>query len=139
MAPINTVKHYVQDPSFEVATSTIREHVVVDAVTAPATSSAAAVKEGSIVKAVYIERWLGGKGSANVVSLFNLTVEKKRDLEPSMTFAQSQNLGAYPNKKNILYTTQGNLSAQVNGSPHIPVIRNYIAIPKGKQRFGLDD
>ncbi len=56
-----------------------------------------------------------------------------------MTLAQSQNLGAYPNKKNILYTTQGILADANDGGPTIPLIRGWIKIPKGKQRMGLDD
>ncbi len=111
----------------------------INAVVAPATGNAFDVKEGSIIKAIYLERWLVGSATEGIASQFTLTVEKKRDTEPDMTFAQSQNLGAYPNKKNILYTTQGIVTAQINGGPTVPVIRQYVLIPKGKQRFGLQD
>jgi len=137
LAPINTVKHYVQHSSALLASSAIISLVEVTAAAAPATATSATVREGAVVKAVYIEQWLLGDGAATV-SQFTLTVEKKRIAEPDMTFSQSQNLGAYPNKKNILYTTQGILGS-IDGAPTVPVIRQYIAIPKGKQRFGAGD
>jgi len=137
LAPINTVKHYVQHSSALLASSAVLTQILVTAIAAPATATSASVREGAVVKAVYIERWLIGD-SAAAVSQFTLTVEKKRINEAVMTFSESQNLGAYHNKKNILYTTQGILGS-VDGAPTVPVIRNYIAIPKGKQRFGLGD
>ncbi len=54
-----------------------------------------------------------------------------------MTYAQSLNLGAYPNKKNILYTTQGVIGGR--DTQAIPVMRQWLLIPKGKQRMGLAD
>lgn len=138
LAPINTIKHYVQRPSLSLASGTILVHPVVDTVVAPATADPFSVIEGAVIKAIYIEFWIVGTEVAGVTSSFTLVVEKKRDLEPDMTFAQSQLLGAYPNKKNILYSTQGILGSDFAASP-VPVIRQYILIPKGKQRFGLDD
>ncbi len=76
--------------------------------------------------------------SAGGESQFTLTVEKKRTTETDMTNAQSANLQSYPNKKNILYTTQGIVNSTHTG-PAIPIIRQWIKIPKGKQRFGLGD
>ncbi len=137
LAPINSVKHYVHHPEALIAVGGILNQNAVEAAQAPAVANPWTVKEGSIVKAIYIERWLIGD-SAGAVSQFNLTVEKKRSGEPDMTFAQSANLGAYPNKKNILYTTQG-IVPSIVGGPTVPVIRQYILIPKGKQRMGLND
>ncbi len=136
--PINTVKHYVQTSIGVIATGVLESIPIVNAVVAPATGTSADVKEGSVVKAVYIERWLSGN-LLDQTTQFTLTVEKKREQEPVMTFAQSQNLGAYPNKKNILYTTQGVVNSIQSGAPTVPVIRQFMLIPKGKQRFGLDD
>ncbi len=138
VAPINTVKHYVTQVDVVIATGVILNHAAINAVVAPATANTNEVREGAIVKAIYIERWLSGD-EATVPSQFVLTVEKKRVTELAMTFAQSLVLQAYPNKKNILYTTQGVLTTTKLGGNTVPVIRQYILIPKGKQRFGLGD
>jgi len=137
LAPINTVKHYVQHPSALLLTGTIVNQPIVLAVVAPATGATNEVREGAVIKAVYIERWVIGD-SAATVSQFTLTIEKKRQAEPDQNFTNSQNLSAYPNKKNILYTTQG-IVGSVDGAPTVPVFRQYIMIPKGKQRFGAGD
>jgi len=137
LAPINTVKHYVHNSKSTILSGTVANQPIVVASVAPAVSNAFDVREGAVVKAVYVERWLISEGTS-VTSQFTLTIEKKRVAEADMTFTQSQNLGAYPNKKNILYTTQGILPA-INGGPTVPVIRQYVLIPKGKQRFGAGD
>ncbi len=137
-APINSIKHYVARPSQVIATGAISNFVAVDAVVAPATAATKEVTEGAVIKAIYVEMWLGSNEAAGSESQFVLTVEKKRDAEPDMTNAQALNLQAYPNKKNILFTSQGIVgSLAVSGA--IPIIRNWVMIPKGKQRFGLDD
>jgi len=137
---INSIKHYVHQTNTLVGSGTILNHNIVDAVVAPASSSAEEVTQGSVIKAVYIERWLiGGQTVPDIATQFNLTVEKINDVMPAMSFAQSANLGSYINKKNILYTTQGILSGDVNNAQSVPVIRTWVMIPKGKQRFGLAD
>ncbi len=47
------------------------------------------------------------------------------------------NLMVYPNKKNILFYSQGVIGDLTTQS--IPVVRNWFLIPKGKQRMGLGD
>jgi len=138
VAPINTVKHYVHHSASSVVGGTIVNDIVVQAVVAPATAASFEVKEGAVVKAIYVERWVTGS-LADDPSQFTLVIEKKRNNEPNLTFAQSQNLGAYPNKKNILFTTQGLVGSETVGAPSIPLIRQWILVPKGKQRFGLAD
>ncbi len=138
LAPINTVKHYIANTSGNTATGGVRAMKIAEAVVAPATSAVTDVKEGSIIKAVYIELWISSNEASGSESFFNITIEKKRSTETDMTSTQSQNLQAYPNKKNILYTTQGIVNSNtVSGS--VPIIRQWFAIPKGKQRFGLGD
>ncbi len=139
LAPINSIKHYVHQSNQPIASGAIINIEVADAVIAPATAAASEVHEGSVLKAIYIELWIGGDGSSGLESTFTAIVEKKRDLEPDATFANLTNLGAYPNKKNILYTTQGIVPAMLDGGMTIPIIRGWFKIPKGKQRFGLDD
>ncbi len=140
VAPINTIKHYVHRTNVSLASGAIQNNLVAESVVAPATANAFSVKEGSIIKAVWIEIWLlGGTSTADSTTQFNVTVEKLPGNTPVMTFANSSNLGAYLNKKNILYTTQGVLTGELNGPQSVPVIRGWIMIPKGKQRMGLDD
>jgi len=139
LAPINSNKHYVHRTNVQLASGAIQNNVIVDAVVAPATGNAFDVEEGSVVKAVYIEIWLASAGAAAATNQFSLTVEKLPNNLVAMTFAQSANLGAYTNKKNILYTTQGVLVSAASGTTSIPIIRQYILIPKGKQRMGLSD
>ncbi len=136
--PINTVKHYVHNSNAAVASGAIAVQGVVVAAVAPAVSNSFSVREGAVIKAVYVERWIIGTDTGEVAQ-FTLVVEKKRQGETNMTHTQSQNLGSYPNKKNILYTTQGIVAADAEGASAIPVIRNWILIPKGKQRFGAGD
>ncbi len=138
VAPINSIKHYVHRSNVGIATGTITNVIIVDAVVAPGNATPQAVTEGSVIKAVYLEFWLASNAAEGAETQFTLTVEKKRSLEAAMTNAQANNLGAYPNKKNILYTTQGIVNSNT-GSGAVPVIRQYVLIPKGKQRFGLDD
>ncbi len=137
-APINSIKHYVPQANIAITSGNIVNFLVVDAVVAPAISNAFDVTEGAVIKAVYVEIWLASNAGAASESQFVLTIEKKRDQEADMTNTQALNLGSYPNKKNILYTTQGILgSLAVTGT--VPVVRNWVLIPKGKQRFGSND
>ncbi len=138
LAPINSNKHYVHRSSVSVASAAILNDEIVDAVVAPATAASNQVEEGSIVKAVYIELWIVGEDSAGINSPFHVSLEKKPSDAPDMTFGQSVNLGAYPNKKNILYFTQGIVSSESLG-PTVNILRQWFAIPKGKQRMGLGD
>ncbi len=139
LAPINTIKHFVQNTSGTIANGAIETIPIVVAVATGSITDKEDVTEGAIIKAVYIERWLAGDSTTDATSSqFILTVEKKRTTETDMTNAQSLNLAAYPNKKNILYTTQGIVSNEAVAAA-VPVIRQYFLIPKGKQRFGLGD
>ncbi len=136
-SPIVSRKHYVHRSNTQLASGVIQNNIVAEAVVAPATTLASDVQEGSILKAVYVEIWLGGAGLSGNSTQFNLTLEKISSDGPVMTFAQSLGLGAYPNKKNIFYTTQGVLAGE--DVQTVPVIRNWVLIPKGKQRMGLSD
>lgn len=138
LAPINTIKHFVPLASVPIATGAINNHKIAEGVAAPATTLVSDVIQGAIVKAVYVEMWLASNEASGTESQFILTIEKKRATEVDMTNAQALNLQSYFNKKNILYTTQGILNSNtVQGT--VPVVRQWIAIPKGKQRFGLAD
>ncbi len=139
MSPINSRKHYVPQSLATVASGTITGRSAINTVVAPAVANADEVREGAVVKAVFVEIWiLGGEASGTNTS-FILAIEKRPSGAPAMTFANSQGLGSYNNKKNILYTTQGVVGSDQGGQGAIPVIRQWFKIPKGKQRMGLGD
>ncbi len=137
VAPINANKHYVHLSNNTLASGAISTVKQVESVVAPAAANSFEVEEGSVVKAIYIEIWLYGQGADGIDTQFFMCTMKKPSDAPDLTFAQSSNLGAYPNKKNILYTTQGVIGGTNNNS--IPIIKNWLLIPKGKQRMGLGD
>ncbi len=137
VAPINANKHYVHLSNNQVASGAISTIVQANAVVAPAASNPNDVEEGSVIKAIYIEIWLYGQGASGIDTQFFMCTMKKPSDAPDLTFGQSSNLGAYPNKKNVLYTTQGVIGGIDNNS--IPIIKNWLLIPKGKQRMGLGD
>ncbi len=139
LAPINTIKHYVHRSNTGVSTGTVASIVIADAVVAPATSNAFDVKEGSIIKAIWFELWAVSIASTGVTNSFTAIIEKVPSNLASVTAGQIVNLGAYTNKKNILYSTQGVSGAVIDGSNALPVVRFWLKIPKGKQRMGLGD
>ncbi len=139
LSPINSNKHYVHRTNIAVASGALQSEDVTRAVVAPATTNSFNVEEGSVVKAVHLEYWILGDELAGNTSQFTLIVEKEPGNGTAMTAVNAANLGAYPNKKNILYVTQGLINPFLNGGGPIPLIRNWVLIPKGKQRQGLDD
>ncbi len=138
-SPIMSVKHYVHQTLLTVTSGTIRNVELAATVVAPATGASNQVQEGSVVKALWVEMWFINIGAAGSTTSFNLTIEKRPSSAAAMTFTNSTNLGSYLNKKNILYVTQGNIGATVVGSGAMPMFRQLIMIPKGKQRMGLGD
>ncbi len=138
LATINSRKHFVPRVVTLVASGAISNVPIVTSVVAASVDLVNEVIEGSVVKAVWVELWAISNAAANVVS-FTITLEKVPAGATSMTAAQSVGLGTYPNKKNILYTTQGILSSNTPGAQAVPIIRQWFAIPKGKQRMGLGD
>ncbi len=135
LAPINTIKHYVQLENLVVTAGTARVDSLVDAVNIISTPDD--VIEGSIVKAVYIEVWIKSNISTGNDAKFQLVIEKLVANSTPITFTQMNNLASYGNKKNILFVSQGVLGDQTTNS--VAVVRNWFLIPKGKQRFGLGD
>ncbi len=136
-SPINSRKHIVQHTQTIIPSGTTTSNVAVRALAIQNVDQAFEVVEGAVVKAIYIERWIAGNTGIEPSSSIVLTVEKNPAGGGSPTFTEMTTLDAYPNKKNILYTTQG-LTASNTGNP-IPFIRQWVKIPKGKQRFGLED
>ncbi len=134
---INAIKHYVQHENAQIATGAIRTMVNAQAVAQSAVTTTADVVEGSIIKAFYLELWVKSFAAAGTDVKFQLCIEKVPAGVTSITFTQMNNLMSYPNKKNIFYYSQGVIGDSTTQG--VPVVRNWFKIPKGKQRFGLDD
>jgi len=137
LAPINTVKHYVQHENATLSAGQKRTMDIVDALVAPATTAVQSVRDGAVVKAVFIEHWVKSNASAGTDAKFQYVIEKIPSGADTITFTQMNNLASYPNKKNILYFTQGVIGDLTSNS--VPIFKTWVLIPKGKQRFGLGD
>ncbi len=133
--PIHSRKHLVQFPFDSIATGLAQNIVLAVAVNATVANSAFEVAEGSVIKAVFVELWL--QNSANDGHQV-VVVQKNTDGDTGCTFAELAALDAYTVKKNILHTHEGLSSNDGVGNPQA-VIRQWIKIPKSKQRFGLGD
>ncbi len=140
LAPINSIKHYVHQTNANIVSGAIRNEVLADAVTvAAAGANAFDVTEGSLVKAVHLDYWLLNEGSTGTNTQCNAILEKVPSNQAAVTAGQIVNLGAYPNKKNVLHSFQGNISAAIDGVSSLPYMQGWFKIPKGKQRMGLGD
>ncbi len=134
-APITSRKHYVQHTEFSTASTTVTNNEVVVATAIQDVNTPNEVQEGSVIKAVFFELWLMSSGAG--ISSFVVIIQKTPLGLGNPGFSNMTTLDSWANKKNILYTTQG-LIPENDGNP-IPVLRQWIKIPKGKQRFGLGD
>ncbi len=137
LAPIVSIKHMVNIENSSSADGTRRSIQLVKAVGQSAVSNTFDVVEGSIVRALYIEIWFKGNAVAGTEDKFQFVIEKVSLGQNPISFTQMNNLMTYPNKKNILFTSQGVTGDLTTNS--IPIHRAWISIPKGKQRMGLDD
>ncbi len=132
--PIQSTKRITQYSLFTVPADGVVTAKIVKAVsTFTGTNSECPV--GAVVKAVYVEFWIMGEGAQPTFAVS--FVEKSVNDTPKPDIADVRLLDEYTNKKNIFYTTQG-LIGDSNTNP-IPIMRQWIKIPKGKQRMGLGD
>ncbi len=137
-SPINSVKHFVQQTNATIASGGILSTVAVDAVTKNQDRTATnMVEEGCVIKAIFVEVWIKSNASAGTSCQFIATVEKLVSDASSITATEMANLQSYTNKKNVLITSQGVLGDLTTQS--LPIFRQWIAIPKGKQRMGFTD
>ncbi len=131
---IRSVKHYIQTPAAGVASGAVFNRSLVRAIAKDATVTATEdVEEGSIIKAVYVEYWVKADNPNFTVSGI---VYKRPGGVGTIDFTATNNLQAEPNKKNIFEFHQG---LAPSGDQTLALFRHWIKIPKGKQRFGLDD
>jgi len=132
---IHSTKHYVQITLSTAATVTRNVEVLATAVEGTAANLALEVVEGTLIKAIYLEIWAIG-GSSD--EFFTAVVLKLPGGLGAPSFTNMTDLNSYPNKKNILYTTQGLASNDGIAMP-LPLFKGWIKIPRGKQRMGLGD
>ncbi len=140
VAPIHSVKHYVHRANTVISSGNISAIVLVDAVTvATAGANSFDVTEGSLVKAIHLDHWIINNAATGINTQFNAILEKVPAGAASATAGEIINLGAYDNKKNVLNSFQGNLSAGIDGANATPFMQGWFKIPRGKQRMGLGD
>ncbi len=130
---IHSTKHYVQQSRSEV--NTVSTVVIDIALSVGAPTAVDEVDEGSGIRAVFVEMWILDTASDGS---FVISLEKRPGGTSPMTFAKSNALGTYDNKRNLLYVTQGLSPNNGVGNP-VPIIREWFKIPKGKQRMGLSE
>ncbi len=93
------------------------------------------VSEGINIKAVYVEMWCVSAGTT--IGSFTFILYKLPGAAADPSFADMGALHDWDNKKNILYTSQGLVPD--NASFPMQICKQWFKIPKGKQRFGLND
>ncbi len=136
---IHSIKHIFQVDNTAIAAGALSTIKVVDVVPNTALPTAANdVLEGSIIKAIWCEMWLKGGGASDEDTRFTAVIYKTPAGAATPTIANMSSLMSYANKKNIFWTSQGVIGG-VGGGQSVPIIRSWIKIPKGKQRFGLAD
>ncbi len=132
--PIKSIKHYVHFPAATVVSGAIGNFKPIDAIAeGAARATAANVEEGCEIKAVFVEMWMSGQTVDNTIGW---ALYKIPSGGAGTTAAQLSNMSTYQNKKNVLKFGQG--LGPTSGNV-VPVLREWIKIPKGKQRFGLGD
>ncbi len=140
LAPIVSVKHYIQQTNALLTSTTVRSQVLVNAVSVgDAHANTFDVTEGSIIKAIHLDFWVMSDGATDTNTQWNAILEKVVAGQDAATLTNLLNLQAYPNKKNIFNSFQGNLSAAVDGVNPTTYMQGWFKIPKGKQRFGAGD
>ncbi len=130
-AAINSDKHYIQTVATAVASGAVLTINLVKS-----DNDLAAVEEvrvGSTVKAIYLEYWVVG---AAAKFTGNTAVIKRPGDLGNPTASEMANLQAYKNKNNVLVHHQGLMPADGNT---IPMFREWISIPRGKQRMAQGD
>ncbi len=130
-----TEKHYIQLTQTTVATSAINNVILAEGVAVVDKNLPQEVEEGSIVSAVWVDFWLTSSNTS--IGTYNVSLEKVPSGGSNMTNAQSANMNAYPNKKNIFFFRQA-IHGDIDNNP-LPVLSGWFKIPKGKQRIGLGD
>jgi len=132
---INSNKHYVQVSLATILAGVRLNTFIANAVDAPLANSAGEVRQGAVIKAVYVEMWVRTNDTSPGTALLSIVKTSGNAVAP--TFVEHIALHTYAGKKNVLYHTQGLTNDQ--DADAIPFLRAWVKIPKSKQRFGLGD
>ncbi len=132
---IHSQKHYVQTTLSTATVGTRVNTKYIEAVAVADKSTGLEVEEGASVKAIFIEMWVIGTSADQ---FFTAICEKIPAGAAFPSFTQMSDLNSYTNKKNILWTSQGLTGNDGISNPTV-ILKQWIKIPKGKQRFGLGD
>ncbi len=133
-AIINSVKHIVQK-TLTVVQEQTRDKVDIAIVLDAQAINPVDVAVGCNIKAVFLEYWLLGESSQPCTATWQFEKVQNNGASPSQ--ANMQLVHDYNNKRNIFKMGQG-VIGDSNTNP-IPIIREWIKIPKGKQRMALGD
>ncbi len=132
---VHSTKHYVQHSIATIVAGALESMILVHAVAVGSKNSPTEVEEGSSIKAVYCEYWL--RAGETTAGSFIATLYKLPGTGVAFNATQMAALNTAENKKNILWTSQGLVNDQ--DADALGLLRNWIKIPKSKQRFGLGD
>ncbi len=136
---VHSTKHIIQFSNFLVTAGASNPQTLIN--TVPSTANrvnAVDVVEGAIIKAVYVELWVKGDGASSADTQIMVALVKLPGGQNAMTSTDMLNMQAYDNKKNIFFISQGVFGGKDTGQA-VPILRQWIKIPKGKQRFGNGD
>ncbi len=133
---VHSQKHYVQITVSSVAGGAVATEILADAVDVSVKNLATEVENGSSIKAVYVELWVKAGETSNLGS-FQFALYKLPGTGVSFTFAQMTSMHTSENKKNVLFFSQGLVNTPAASATNI--LRQWIKVPKSKQRFGLGD
>ncbi len=132
---VHSEKHIVQFSIATVTAGAVLTLACVAAVPIQDKNIVSEVREGSTVKAIYIELW--ERSSSTTTSSGQACFFKKSSDATNPNATDMAALGNWDNKKNILYTTMG-LFNDADADAQV-IYKGWLKIPKGKQRFGLND
>ncbi len=132
---VHTQKHIVQSSLFVNTAGTKNERTLIEAVAVADKTGSHEVEQGSTISAIYLEYWCKTNDSSEGTEI--AIVEKTSGSDNSVTGTEIANLDSYSNKKNVLHTFMGLTNPATGVS--MPIIRQWLKIPKSKQRFGLGD
>jgi len=132
---VHSRKHYVQQSLRTIDASTKEDTTIITAVESTLANVANEVREGAIVKAVYIELWMRTQSTSP--GSYILVLSKSSGGAGLFSTAEMAALWSAENKKNILFTSQGLLNDQ--DADAMTPMRGWYKIPRSKQRFGLGD
>ncbi len=132
---INTEKHLVQFSLGSVASGALSALVIAIGKQTVSATVATHVREGAKISNVYIEMWCSSDDAASGTCI--ATLERVMGGQGLMTVADSAALDGYDNKKNVLHTFMGLTPSNVQYP--MAILKGWFKIPKGKQRFGIED